>query len=95
MRDRNDLMHQICVTGFVMYDLILFLDTHPQDEQAFAHYEEVQKQYEELRKEYISMYGPLTPYDVNTGRPCSCGEKRYRKFTWSWGECPMPWEGGC
>ncbi|MDO5411711.1 MAG: spore coat protein CotJB [Lachnospiraceae bacterium] len=95
MRDRSALMMKISEIGFALYDLILFLDTHPEDNQAFALYEEYQKQYKELRSEYISMYGPLTAFDVNTGRPCSCNDSRYRKFTWSWGEAPMPWEGGC
>lgn len=95
MRERNELMHQICLVGFALDDITLFLDTHPQDEQAFAYYETLQKRYMELRSEYVSMFGPLNKYDVNTGRPCSCNDGRYRKVTWSWGECPMPWEGGC
>ena len=57
--------------------------------------EDLQKQYMELRSEYIAMFGPLNKHDVNTSRPCSCNDSRYRKVTWSWGECPMPWEGGC
>lgn len=95
MRERNELLHQVQVLGFAMDEIVLFLDTHPQDEQAFAYYEELQKRYEEVRNEYISMYGPLNPKDVITGRPCNCNEQRYRKTTWSWAECPMPWEGGC
>ena len=39
MRERNELMHQICLVGFALDDVALFLDTHPQDEQAFAYYE--------------------------------------------------------
>lgn len=95
MKERKHLMHHICMLGFAVDDIILFLDTHPEDEQAFAYYEEVRKEYMACREEYISLYGPLNIREVHSARPCSCNENRYRRATWSWGECPMPWEGGC
>ena len=95
MKERHAMLMQISEIGFALFDLILFLDTHPEDEKAFALYEDYNKKYNELRKDYITLYGPLTAFDVNTGRPCGCNESRYRKYTWTWGEGPMPWEGGC
>lgn len=95
MRERKELMHRIYVVGFALDEIVLFLDTHPQDEQAFSYYETLQNQYQELRGEYIAMFGPLSQFDVISGRPCSCNDSRYRRATWSWGEAPMPWEGGC
>ena len=83
--ERMELPGQIRRLGFVLYDLILFLDTHPQDEGAMALYEECLQKYKSARKEYAGFYGPLTAFDEkNDGDTC-----------WSWGQAPMPWEGGC
>lgn len=95
MKERQAMLLKISEIGFALFDLILFLDTHPEDEKAFSLFEEYNKKYKELRKEFVALYGPLTASDVNTGRPCGCNESRYRKYTWTWGEGPMPWEGGC
>lgn len=95
MRERNELMKRITELGFALYDLILFLDTHPEDTRAFAKYEDYQAQYDNARREYVRLYGPLTPFDVHTGRPCSCSDSHNYKSIWSWTEGPMPWEGGC
>ena len=95
MKERRELMQKIYEIGFAMDDMILFLDTHPEDSQAFALYETYQKEYRELQKQYELLYGPLYASGVNTGRPCGCNDRRYRRFTWSWVEGPMPWEGGC
>ena len=82
---REELLMQIRRLGFVLYDLILFLDTHPQDEDAMALYEEHLQKYKEITKEFAGLYGPLTAFDENNGKD-TC---------WSWGQASMPWEGGC
>lgn len=83
--ERMELPVQIHELGFALYDLILFLDTHPQDSSAGALFEEYLQKYKEIRKEYTAYCGPLTAFDgKNNGDTC-----------WSWGQAPMPWEGGC
>lgn len=68
--------------GFVLTELGLYLDSHPEDEEAFALF----RQYAELEKKgkqlYEKKYGPLTQ--------CSLAEQKgYR-----WVKGPWPWELG-
>ena len=64
--NRDELMRKIQETGFALYDLTLFLDTHPQNQMALDYFTDVQKNHTELQAEYEMMYGPLTAFDTNT-----------------------------
>lgn len=81
--NQGQLLHYINVVSFAALDAALYLDTHPKDEAALSYF----KQYEDLRrtalKTYAEHFGPLT---LDTTNP-DCN--------WSWGEQPLPWEGGC
>ena len=41
--NRDELMRKIQETGFALYDLTLFLDTHPQNQMALDYFTDVQK----------------------------------------------------
>jgi spore coat protein JB len=69
-------------TGFAMDDILLYLDTHPQDREALAYYEKVREDWMRARCAYVSKVGPLTFDDVT-------GVNK-----WTWIERPWPWEGG-
>ena len=77
------LLEIINESSFALFDIILFLDTHPCDEEALRCY----KDYKHIRNaavtEYESKFGPLRAGSIN------CDDK----FTWVCG--PWPWEGGC
>lgn len=78
--DRNSLMQKISESEFMMIDLGLYLDTHPDCMQALAAYHKHQSSYEKHVAEFERLYGPLTMYSVNSD---NC---------WPWQELPWPWE---
>ena len=45
---------------FLLVELGLYLDTHPEDQEAFAVYQRYAKLEEEGRRRYEAQYGPLT-----------------------------------
>ena len=78
-----ELMQEIYQVSFLLDDLVLYLDTHPDDETAFSIYQENSRRRKELKETFAKRFYPLT-------RDCmaGCGD-----FGWKDGE--PPWEGGC
>ena len=76
---RDVLMRNIQETDFALYEITLYLDTHPHDEKALALLKEYAERSKELKHKYQSLYGPLTPA-ANTAD------------TWEWVCGPWPWE---
>lgn len=76
----NNLMRAIQMYDFYLYELNLYLDTHPYDRQAL----DLFKKYNELRESayeaYTSKYGPITADGSST-------DKRF-----NWVDDPWPWE---
>ena len=66
--------------AFVLQELVLYLDTHRDDKEAYEVYCEYQKMYAEARKRYEAKCGPLT--NTTAG-----GHECYR-----WLDDPWPWE---
>ena len=81
--DKAQMLRYIQELGFAIDDVVLYLDTHPTDEEALKYYEKYKKKNREAVKEYTKYYGPLTNENVNV------------ENCWSWVEGPWPWEGGC
>lgn len=46
---------------FSIWDLHLYLDTHPNDTQAMQLLEQYEAQYVEIRRQYEEQYGPFEP----------------------------------
>ena len=69
--------------SFAIDDVVLYLDTHPYDEEALKYYKKYKKLYHEASEEYTQCYGPLQTSNV-------IADDR-----WTWVEGPWPWEGGC
>ena len=67
-------------TGFVVQELILYLDTHPGCSAGLARYQQAKKAHREAMEAYAAQYGPLL---VEQAYSCSC---------WQWVEAPWPWE---
>ncbi len=79
---RRQLFSFINRVSFAVNDITLYLDTHPQDQDAinyFNHYSDLRKK---ALKEYEELYGPLT---IDLARP----DKMF-----DWADMPLPWEGG-
>lgn len=78
---KRELMRKISETEFAIADLMLFMDTHPGDAQAFAEFCSQVEKRNHLAEIYKKQYGPLTIYDE--------GGLKYNWDTQKW-----PWEGG-
>ena len=75
------LMKRIDDASFAMDDVILYLDTHPDDRNALNYYRYVVALRKEAVKAYEASFGPLTIEDADD----AC--------TWSWLTERWPWEG--
>ena len=77
------LLNMIDQASFAMDDVLLYLDTHPCDRQAFAYYQAMARARREAMDAYQSACGPLMVDKVNSASGC-----------WNWIQGPWPWEGG-
>lgn len=84
MSQYGALIVAIDKVSFMLDDLRLYLDTHPQDEKALLHYNACVARRKELVAEYTRLFGPLSFY---------CANDNFAK--WKWNDGPMPWEGVC
>ena len=73
---------RVMALDFASHDLALYLDTHPQDQEAFEVYKELLALSEQAQREYAREYGPIDRRDLLEA-------KRY-----TWLEGPWPWEPG-
>lgn len=83
-KTRQELLQFINEVSFVTNDTQLFLDTHPDNEEALEHFRKYSRMRNEALKEYERRYGPLT-VDVAVESD---------KNVWNWAEEPWPWMGG-
>ena len=58
--DREELMSQISAVSFVLDDLVLFLDTHPTQQEAVSLRKQLIEERKRLLKEYDEKYYSLT-----------------------------------
>ncbi|MBC5581169.1 spore coat protein CotJB [Anaerofilum sp. BX8] len=80
MNEANSLFDSIVKVSFAMDEIRLFLDTHPQDEEALSAYDKLRGQREALVRRYTESCGPINFYDA--GGSCE----------WNWVQQPWPWE---
>ena len=80
MISRKRLLREIKETDFVLKDLNLYLDTHPDCKQALSMFDKFEKKLKQLVYEDQKMFGPLTPSANNNLE------------TWEWICGPWPWE---
>ncbi len=78
--NRDYLLKQLTILDFMAVDLQLYLDTHPDDEEALEKYNQTVMQADAIRAEYENKFGPLFSFR-------SVGGKSYR-----WLDEPWPWE---
>lgn len=79
-QEQMRLMKAIYEAGFVIDELVLFLDTHPCDTDAIEHYKKYKKLYADLVRDYAHMFGPLYADQVSV------------ENQWTWAKTPWPWE---
>lgn len=83
MKGTNSLSIRLSAVQFAMWELHLYLDTHPDDISALKLHSKYREKYLKLKEEYEAKYGPLTP---GSGMP----GVRWLKNPWPW-----DYEGGC
>lgn len=79
MNDRDMLLRKMAQTGFAMWELHMYLDTHPNDQMAMQKMKEYETKNIVYTKEYESKYGPIVAGDAGQSR-------------WSWLCDPWPWD---
>ncbi len=81
--DRCGLLTMIDEVSFGAYEALLYLDTHPQDEEAMCYFHEHNEKRNNALREYTRLYGPLNLMMPGSNKDC-----------WEWMSQPWPWEGG-
>lgn len=79
---KDALMKKIMEYQFAVYELNLYLDTHPEDKDAIMKFQKLSIKYKEYLNEYAENFGPIIATQVNS--------ENY----WTWVLEPWPWEGG-
>jgi spore coat protein JB len=80
-KEYYQLMQELQALDFVLVDLTLYLDTHPDDEQALAQFNQFTRRRAALAQQFESRFGALAEFGH------SPGGKR-----WTWNEGPWPWQ---
>lgn len=78
--DRTVTLNKIRSYCFAAQDLLLYLDTHPDDKKAFSLFRDVVSKAKELKREYEKTCGPLSVFSA----------AQFEKFEWL--DSPWPWE---
>ncbi len=76
------MLRKIQELEFVATELQLFLDTHPDDRQALAKFNNTHKELLKHVRNYEQVYGPLLSF----------GFSPVMQNHWSWIDSPWPWE---
>ena len=83
-------MLQIMEISFMMDDIRLYMDTHPEDKDGLQLLKQVIQKREQLMKDFAEKNFPLTMdcmadlYEKNPESDCYC-----------WQKGQVPWEGAC
>lgn len=76
----NTPLAELMALDFVLQELALYLDTHPDDAEAFQTFQSFTALADEGRRRYTELYGPVTRRQT---AQCS---------SWVWPDDPWPWE---
>ena len=80
MADKSALLRQITQDSFAVTDVTLYLDTHPEDEDALELFSSLQEKRNDALREFAESYYPLTADSIGD------------TDQWTWGNAPAPWE---
>ena len=79
---QRELYDWIAMLGFCAVDMMLYLDTHPDDVDALNYFNQCTELYRNAKAAYEKQYGSLNAFSSTLST------------RWEWNEGPMPWEGG-
>ena len=86
-KNREELMSRLSAVSFVLNDLSLYLDTHPDCPKGTTLFYQLLEQRLSLLSEFENTFYPLTQTSMITGNDTK------KMYDWSCG--PLPWEGAC
>lgn len=78
---RFQMLKQLQEVDFVLTELNLYLDTHPDDLSAIDQYNWYAKERDKLRRRYEKQFGPLMHFGHS-----------FNQYPDGWNEGPWPWE---
>ncbi len=79
--DYYQQLEEIQAIDFVVHELTLYLDTHPNDQHALRQFQQFAHYKQQIQRDFESRYGSLVQ---NTTGPLS--------DEWNWGKGPWPWQ---
>lgn len=85
MDGRCGALNQINEISFMLTDLSLYLDTHPDDKEALGWFGKYSAERKKLLKKFEEEYSPLT-------LDCVCTEHTDKEPQFTWADAPLPWE---
>jgi spore coat protein JB len=74
-------LEEIQAVDFVLVELTLYLDTHPDDDQAKHQFNQYAQYSQQLKHAFEKKFGPLQQFGNS-----------YTDANWSWGTSPWPWQ---
>lgn len=80
MNERRDLLCTIQKYAFALYDLQLYLDTHPKCIEAMQKFKKYKAMKQAAEEQFVRLYGPITAYQSDMDKE------------WNWVQNPWPWE---
>ena len=84
MNRPNQDMQQKRMNQKELYEwiMMLYLDTHPDDEEALNYFNQCTALYNAAKQSYQEQFGQLNAFSEQ------------ERSSWDWNTAPMPWEGG-
>lgn len=79
--ERERLLLEVQMYSFAMWDLNLYLNTHPTDRNVMRLFDQYRNSYKKAVENYESRFGALHVDCVNT-----------KGNSWEWNSSPWPWE---
>jgi len=74
-------LEQLQKIDFVLYELTLYLDTHPTDMQAIQQYNQLTQSRKSMAQAFELKFGPLMAYGQS-----------FTRYPWQWIQTPWPWQ---
>jgi spore coat protein JB len=78
--NKDTILRELMELDFMLVDLQLFLDTHPDDKAALKQYNDILARANVLREQYESICGPLYSF------------RSFNRGHWEWYRDPWPWQ---
>ncbi|QIZ09748.1 spore coat protein CotJB [Priestia megaterium] len=75
------IMEQLQAVDFVLVELTLYLDTHPDDLEAINQFNHYAKERKRIKKAFEIQFGPLLQFGNS-----------YSGYPWNWKDTPWPWQ---